>query len=169
MGSTGSHTPGLPARTETWLTPPEITAALGPFDLDPCGFPGWPTAKRLVCLPDDGLTQPWKGRIWLNPPYGREKVWAWLDRLSDHGCGTALIFARTDVAGFRRTVWKRASGLLFIHGRLTFCNTSGIRSRKNPGAPSVLVAYGPTDAEALAEAATKGTLLGTYIDGTWPR
>lgn len=169
MASTGPHSPSLAARSEVWLTPPEITAALGPFDLDPCGFPGWPTANELVCLPNDGLAIPWEGRVWLNPPYGREKVWTWLERLVDHGQGTALIFARTDVEGFRRTVWRHASGLLFLHGRLNFCNTSGIRSRRNPGAPSVLVAYGPTDALQLATAAAKGTLRGTYIDGHWTR
>ena len=58
--------------TTTWLTPPGIIDALGPFDLDPCGHPGWPTADRLICLPDDGLAADWPAsdRVWLNPPYG---------------------------------------------------------------------------------------------------
>lgn len=159
MGSTGPHRPELSARSETWLTPPEITAALGPFDLDPCGFPGWQTAERLICLPEDGLAVDWAGRVWLNPPYGREKVWTWLERLADHGQGTALILARTDTAGFVRTVWERADALLFIRGRLTFCNTSGIRSAKNAGAPSLLVAYGARDAAHLAGSGIAGTLV----------
>lgn len=159
MGSTGSHNPGLSARSETWLTPPEITAVLGPFDLDPCGFPGWPTADRLICLPDDGLAANWQGRVWLNPPYGRDAIWTWMDRLATHGSGTALILARTDTMGFRRTVWARAATLLFLDGRLSFCNTSGVRSAKNAGAPSVLVAYGERDAEHLASASLNGTLV----------
>ena len=159
MGSTGPHKPSLSARSEIWLTPPEVTAALGPFDLDPCAFPGWPTASQLICLPDDGLTAQWTGRVWLNPPYGREKIWAWMQRLADHQRGTALIFARTDTDGFRRTVWRHATALLFIHGRLNFCNTSGVRSSKNPGAPSLLVAYGDHDADRLAAAGINGTLV----------
>lgn len=162
MGSTGPHSPSLPARSETWLTPPEILAALGTFDLDPCGFPGWQTAQRLVCLPEDGLQAEWEGRVWLNPPYGREKVWRWLERLADHGHGTALIFARTDTAGFARAVWARADALLFLAGRLNFCNTAGVRSRKNPGAPSVLVAYGDRDARTLAGSGLAGTLVTSW-------
>lgn len=159
MGSTGPHNPSLSARSVVWLTPPEITAALGPFDLDPAGFPGWPTAKRLICLPDDGLAAEWHGRVWLNPPYGREAIWTWMGRLAAHGCGTALILARTDTLGFRREVWSKARALLFLDGRLSFCNTSGVRSAKNAGAPSVLVAYGEADAIRLAASGISGTLV----------
>lgn len=60
------------ARTDSWLTPIPLVRKLGHFDLDPCGFPGHPTAERLICLPNDGLAQAWRGRVWLNPPYGRE-------------------------------------------------------------------------------------------------
>ena len=159
MGSTGPYSPTLSARSEVWLSPLEVIAALGTFDLDPCGFPGWSTANRLICLPNDGLAETWEGRIWLNPPYGREKTWLWMEHLADHGRGTALIFARTDVEGFRRTVWARATALLFLDGRLNFYNTAGRRSAKNPGAPSVLVAYGEQDAQQLAAAAIAGTLV----------
>ncbi len=84
MGSHQSHRAG----TTTWLTPPHVIAALGPFDLDPCAHVGWPTAKAGIYLPRDGLTTPWSGRVWLNPPYGAE-VWRWLARLAEHGRGTA--------------------------------------------------------------------------------
>ena len=36
--------------TDTWLTPPEMIEALGPFDTDPCvpeGMP-WKTATRMI-------------------------------------------------------------------------------------------------------------------------
>ena len=62
---------------KTWLTPPEIIKALGPFDTDPCcpdgGMP-WPTARRMITKSEDGLRQPWVERVWLNPPYGRDAV-----------------------------------------------------------------------------------------------
>ena len=86
-------------RTETgkdeWLTPPEIIHALGCFDLDPCApvVRPWPTATRHYTIEDNGLVQPWDGRIWCNPPYGTE-TGRWLARMAEHGNGIALIFAR---------------------------------------------------------------------------
>ena len=74
--------------TDEWLTPPEILAALGPFDLDPCtpdAMP-WQTAAARYTKRDDGLAQPWRGRVWLNPPFGREAV-RWLRKLAAHGDG----------------------------------------------------------------------------------
>ena len=148
--------------TTTWLTPPSIVRALGEFDLDPCGHPGWPTARRAICLPDNGLTGAWYGRVWLNPPYGAG-MWEWLERLANHGTGTALIFARTETAGFSRTVWGRADGLLFLRGRLRFHHSNGAQAKANAGAPSVLVAYGSSDARALARASKSGAIAGTYV------
>ena len=109
MGSHESHR----ALTTTWLTPPHILDALGPFDLDPCGHPDWGTARRRIVLPDDGLAVDWSGRVWLNPPYGRE-VWGWLAKLAAHGDGIALIFARTETEGFVREVWGKADAILFL-------------------------------------------------------
>ena len=154
MGSHQSHH----AQTTTWLTPLSITDALGEFDLDPCGYPGWPTASTMFCLPDDGLAADWYGRVWLNPPYGRE-VWTWLDKLARHGRGTALIFARTETAGFVEQVWNKATAVRFIHGRLHFHRPDGTRAPANAGAPSVLVAYGPRDAAILATCNIPGTFL----------
>lgn len=154
IGSHHSHRAG----STTWLTPLRIIDALGQFDLDPCGFPGWPTARRLITLPDDGLSEGWHGRVWLNPPYGAE-VWAWLARLAQHGCGTALVFARTETAGFVAEAWGKADAALFLHGRLTFHHADGSRASANSGAPSVLLAYGEDDADRLASSGLAGTLV----------
>lgn len=97
----GSHHSAR-ADTTTWLTPPHITNALGAFDLDPCAAPSprpWPTAARHIELPEDGLAADWDGRVWLNPPYSFA-AWKWLAKLAEHGRGTALVFARTETAGF---------------------------------------------------------------------
>ena len=153
----GSHHSSV-ADTTTWLTPPHIVEALGAFDLDPCGHPNAFTATRRIILPEDGFTADWSGRVWLNPPYGNA-VWAWLDKLANHGKGTALIFARTETAGFVEQVWNKASGILFLHGRLHFHYPNGERAPANAGAPSCLVAYGSADARRLDECA----LAGTYV------
>ena len=154
MGSHQSHR----AKTTTWLTPIHIIDALGPFDLDPCAHPQWPTAEKLICLPEDGLAADWAGRVWLNPPYG-DAVWEWLSRLAEHGQGTALIFARTETAGFVREVWEKATAVYFLHGRLHFHHADGTRAKANAGAPSVLVAYGNNDAEVLRTCSLPGTYL----------
>ena len=153
----GSHQ-SANATTTTWLTPPNITAALGDFDLDPCAAPDWPTAERHIILPEDGLTADWSGRVWLNPPYGKE-AWVWLSKLADHGQGTALVFARTETAGFVSEVWGKASAILFLHGRLHFHYPDGRRAPANSGAPSCLVAYGDEDASILSGAEIAGTFL----------
>ena len=143
-GAMGSHQSAR-AVTTSWLTPPEVIAALGPFDLDPCAAPSprpWPTATRHIELPEDGLAADWGNSfVWLNPPYSFA-AWQWLDKLADHGNGIALVFARTETEGFVRTVWRRASGVLFLHGRLHFHHSDGTRARANSGAPSCLIAYG---------------------------
>jgi phage N-6-adenine-methyltransferase len=146
MGSHQSHSGGA----DEWLTPPSLIDALGPFDLDPCAprLRPWDTAARHYTIEDDGLRHEWSGRVWLNPPYSQAA--RWLHRLAEHGQGTALIFARTETALWFEHVWPRASALLFIRGRLHFHYASGKRAPANSGAPSVLAAYGPQDAQMLA-------------------
>jgi hypothetical protein len=142
--SMGSHQSAR-AVTTTWLTPPELIDEFGPFDLDPCAAPSprpWPTAKRHIELPEDGLAADWGASfVWCNPPYSLE-AWDWMEKLADHGNGIGLVFARTETAGFVRTVWERADAVLFLHGRLHFHYPDGTRAAANSGAPSVLVAYG---------------------------
>ena len=148
--------------SDVWLTPPEILAALGRFDLDPCAPADrpWDMAARHLTRKDQGLFQPWAGRVWLNPPYGREAV-KWLRRLSQHGRGTALTFARTETEWFWQTIWRSdtATGVMFLQGRLTFHHEDGQRAAANSGAPSVLVAYGADDAERLAGSGLPGAYV----------
>ncbi|SDT85680.1 DNA N-6-adenine-methyltransferase [Gordonia westfalica] len=156
MGSHQCATTG----DDVWLTPPHVLDALGPFDLDPCAAPAeanWTTARHHYRLPDDGLTLPWEGRVWCNPPYSN--VWRWLDRLANHGTGTALIFARTETAGFQAQVWRRATAVLFLEGRLTFHHRDGSKAAANSGAPSCLVAYGTDDAGRLLDSGLPGAFV----------
>lgn len=145
---------------ETWLTPPAILAALGSFDLDPCAAPSprpWPSAERHIELPEDGLSSEWKGRVWCNPPYGAQAS-LWLDKLATHGNGIALIFARTETAMFHDHVWARAHGVLFLRGRIAFCDRYG-KPAMSAGAPSVLIAYGTSNAVLLKQCAIDGHFI----------
>jgi len=158
--SIGGHQ-GAKMMKDEWLTPPSILEALGLFDLDPCAPVNrpWDTAKNHYTVLDDGLIQPWHGRVWCNPPYGL-RASAWLKKLAEHGNGIALIFARTETAMFFDHVWPKASALLFINGRLHFHHSNGDRAKANSGAPSVLIAYGATEAGRLAECGVPGAFVG---------
>jgi len=147
--------------TDVWLTPPHILKELGDFDLDPCSpiHRHWNTAKKHYTIIDDGLKQLWSGRVWCNPPYGRQAQ-KWIKRCADHGDALLFIFARTETRMFFDHIWDKADGLLFLKGRVRFYTDQGIEKDQNAGAPSVLVAYGDQNAEILRDC----NLEGKFID-----
>jgi hypothetical protein len=148
------------AKTMSWLTPPGILEALGEFDLDPCTpeVMPWKTAHRRFTEKEDGLVQPWHGRVWLNPPYGRQ-VHSWIEKMAQHGNGIALTFARTDTAFWFKSIWPRAQAILFLKGRLHFHHEDGRRAKANAGAPSVLIAYGGENADVLRCSGIEGVFV----------
>jgi hypothetical protein len=147
-------------KNDEWLTPPEIIQALGTFSLDPCAPINrpWDTAIQHYTIADNGLNLPWFGRVWLNPPFGREAV-KWLRKLRDHGNGIALVPARTETAMFFETVWSAADGVLFIKGRPHFHYVDGRRAPFNSSAPIALIAYGKNNRDPL-----KNSQLGYFLE-----
>ena len=145
---------------DNWLTPPNILSPLGPFDLDPCAPVNrpWDMAARHYTVADNGLSKPWAGRIWLNPPYGSE-TFKWVERLAAHGSGLALIFARTETRGFHSAVWDKAHSIFFFKGRLRFYRIDGSQAR-GANAPSCLVSYSDADTNAIMRAQSLGDLHG---------
>lgn len=149
------------AATHTWLTPPELIQALGPFDLDPCAAPSprpWPTAAKHIELPEDGLNSKWAGRVWCNPPFGRHTS-SWLARMADHGNGIALAFARTETAMFQRHVWPRADAVLMLANRPHFHRPDGVREGGNSGGPICLIAYGCDNRRSLIDSGLPGAVV----------
>jgi hypothetical protein len=140
-------------KSASWLTPPEWILALGPFDLDPCCPPDMPrkTADVMLTEADDGLTAPWVGRVWLNPPFGSQAA-RWLEKMAVHRYGIALVPARTETRMFYESVWGIADAVCFVRGRPHFYRPNGTRAPFNSGAPIALIAYGTENAEALMRA-----------------
>lgn len=148
---------------EEWLTPPVVIKAVGPFDLDPCAPINrpWDTAKKHLTINDDGLRAPWEGFVWCNPPYG-PKTGDWLARMAEHNNGIALVFARTETRAFHRHVWRKACGIFFFSGRLSFFHVTG-KQGGTAGAPSCLIAYGGF---AMTRLRGQGMLAGHLVELT---
>jgi hypothetical protein len=146
--------------SDIWLTPPNLINSLGKFDLDPC-CPNnlkWKTAENYYSLENeqDGLLLPWNGRVFLNPPYSN---WGeFVKKLSEHGNGICLIFARTETRAFFNYIWDKADSILFIKKRVRFFNKDG-KLCGGSTAPSVLIAYGKNNTEALEKCGVEGKLI----------
>jgi len=139
-------------QTNTWFTPQEIVTTLGPFDLDPCTqtFRPHDTAARHICedAGQCGMASKWEGRVWLNPPYGKE-IAKWLGKLADHGNGIALVFARTDTA-WAQSILKRVDAANFMKGRVAFIPVGEKKPTANSsGTPSMLLAFGRENVDAI--------------------
>lgn len=92
----------------------------------------------------NGLSMPWQGLVWLNPPYGPPKIIEpWMQRMAEHRDGIACIFARTETRCWFQYVWPIATAVLFVKGRPHFHRpVTGERAKANSGAPVALIAYG---------------------------
>jgi len=152
MGTGGfTHEVGPYNENVEWYTPRSVFDALGVrFDLDPCS-PGEgksfvPAAKHYTVV-DDGLSQPWGGFVWCNPPYGVQ-TGVWLRRMAEHGNGIALVFARTGTGWFQE-VASTCSSLVFVAKRIKFISAKTGEPAGSPGADSVLMGWGGLADEAL--------------------
>ena len=63
------------SKSDDWPTAQDffdkMNRSYGPFDLDVCAIPQNAKCPRFYTSVDDGLQQPWVGRCWMNPPYGK--------------------------------------------------------------------------------------------------
>ena len=111
-----------------WPTPPEVLEkvldCLGGIDLDPCADAAHTVpARHHYTTDDDGLTHDWEGRIFMNPPYGRGVIDAWIEKLiSEFEAGRvtqaiALVPARPGSGWFHRL---RDFPVAFWLGRVKF-------------------------------------------------
>jgi DNA N-6-adenine-methyltransferase Dam len=139
-----------------WRTPPEIIErtqqALGNIDLDPCS-PEIPTvpATHTYTREHDGLRFDWCGKVYMNPPYGRE-IGVWVEKLTtEYRKGRtkeaiALVPARVDTEWFRML---RDFAVCFVNGRLKFSGNDN--SAPFPSAAVYLGTNISTFSDAFAE------------------
>jgi len=116
-----------------WYTPlPILEAArtvLGGIDLDPASSETAQEAvkaTRYFSLTEDGLTQEWKGSVWLNPPYNMPHIENFVGKLiAEYEAGRTtqaiiLINNSSDTAYFQRLLSRFPA--CFTKGRLKFYN-----------------------------------------------
>ena len=110
------------------------------FTVDVCALPENAKCERFYTSDDDGLSMPWEGGVWCNPPYGRE-ISSWVKKAYEesqkeyNSFVLMLLPARTDTKWWWDWVQGKAT-LFFIKGRVKFGD-------HNVGAPfpSVLALY----------------------------
>ena len=111
--------------TDDHYTPPFIFEALGvEFDMDvsaPAGGVPWIPAKKSLSIIEDGLTTPWEGRVWCNPPYS--KITPWAHKLLDHGNAIALL--PVGKSHWFDLLWAKADGIITLPSSLRFVRSQG--------------------------------------------
>ena len=134
LASTGN----IVAETPKYLF--DIISSIFNFSLDACALPKNAKCESYYTPKDDGLSKPWRGGVWCNPPYGRE-ISSWVKKAYEesqkeyNSFVLMLLPARTDTKWWWDWVQGKAT-LFFIKGRVKFGD-------HNVGAPfpSVLALY----------------------------
>jgi site-specific DNA-methyltransferase (adenine-specific) len=115
------------SRSCEWATPVDLFAELdaehGPFTLDVSATPANAKCPRFYTRAEDGLRQPWTGKVWCNPPYGRE-LGRWVKKaLESVRSGSALVVVCLLPARVDTRWWHEVAALAevrFLRGRLRF-------------------------------------------------
>ena len=152
-----------------WYTPPKYTEAakrvMGGIDLDPASnelankFVG---AEKFYTKEDDGLANPWFGRVWLNPPYAQPLIAQFSEAVVEKfGRGEfeqsiVLVNNATDTK-WLQSMMRVCSAVCFVEGRVKFLDPDG-----NPGAPlqgQVALYFGDERERFLEEFAVFGVVM----------
>lgn len=125
--------------TDLWATPQDFFDRLNVkfgFTLDVCATAENAKCARFYTSADDGLSQPWAGVCWMNPPYGRE-IGKWMRKAYESSLRGAtvvcLVPARTDTNWWHDYAMR--GEVEFVRGRLKF----GDRKKDAPFPCAVVV------------------------------
>lgn len=130
------------SKSDLWETPQDLFDKLDAefrFTLDVCALPENAKCPKYYTPEQDGLSQPWTGVVWCNPPYGRD-VGAWVRKAAQSALEGAtvvmLLPARTDTAWYQDYIDPFVRPR-FIRGRLKFGG-----AKNSAPFPSMVVAFG---------------------------
>ena len=126
--------------TTEWYTPPRfielVREVLGTVDLDPASCAtaqGWIQASTFYTKEQDGLSQPWFGKVYCNPPYGSEEVRLMARRFLLHAialyqAGTinsAIFLLNRTGAEWYRHALQSVCAICEVHKRIPFIDAEG--------------------------------------------
>ncbi len=114
--------------TDEWYTPAYIFQALNcQFDMDVAspGADKTPWIPAHVFITKNSLAIPWKGFVWMNPPFGgRNALVPWLNKFIAHKNGICLVPDRTSAPWWQR--WAPSmDAILFVCPKIKFINSFG--------------------------------------------
>ncbi len=124
------HKGMMTSQKSDWITPPElidsVLQVMGMIDLDPCSplVLAPVPAKMYYTEWSNGLEQNWYGRVYMNPPYGKE-IKKWIEKvIYEYNIGNVteaivLVPARTDTRWFAlltKYPWCAIQGRLKFSG-----------------------------------------------------
>lgn len=128
--------------TDDWATPRDFFEKLDAefhFDLDVCASAENAKCERFFTKADDGLSKEWRGRCWMNPPYGRE-IGQWVRKAFETslrgGLVVCLLPSRTDTQWWHDYCMK--GEIRFVQGRLRFGD-----GKNSAPFPSAVVIFRP--------------------------
>jgi hypothetical protein len=104
----------------------DIDAASPGADLAP-----WIPAARHYTKADDGLAQPWHGRVYLNPPWGEGDMLRWVNRFVQNANGIMLIPDSTSTVWFQRLVGA-SDMMLLVSKKIRFQTPQGLAPSSFP-------------------------------------
>ena len=118
-----------------WYTPTQFIEAarevMGSITLDPASCETAQAnvkAKRFYTVDDDGLSKKWTGNVWLNPPYSKDCIGLFADKLVGESRrfeqAVVLVNNATDTSWFHQLA-SVASAVCFLRGRVKFLDKSG--------------------------------------------
>lgn len=139
--------------TNQYGTPPSLIRKLeralgGRFDLDPCsGSEVDPIAEERYTKEDDGLSQPWFGNVFVNPPFSEVGDWvrkAYDEQRNGDAERVVMLLPVRLATGYFHDHITDADAICFLRGRLDYYNGDG----EMKGAPfaSYLVVFGDAGA-----------------------
>jgi hypothetical protein len=129
---------------------------MGGIDLDPATSDAQQAraavkAKRYFTIGDDGLNQPWRGRVFLNPPYARD----WIDRFvakmltayrsGEMPQGILLTNSSTETKWWQQA-GNSCAAVCFCKGRVRFLKVGAdgtlTRGKSSPSHPHSIFYFG---------------------------
>ncbi len=150
----GEPKPTRPLTSDDWCTPANVLAAarlvLGDIDLDPATNEFAQVrvrARTFFTIEDDGLSKPWRGRVWLNPPYSMPAIESFVRRLvgeidARNVTAAVLLTNNSTSAAWCQLATERSAAICLPNRRIAFDRPDGSGPQKGNRFAQVIFYFG---------------------------